>query len=189
MLYTDDWYYLTMAIDINKSQLLLSWLWYNLPKCLNIIFVFMDSRTGISPLRIALNTLLTSYSVSSGWKWYLLHTPLGCFLGPLLLWQSAHFWKLPRESTHSLRFNYVPWFGRFLLARPLHCKFWFIIDDLQLSGRHLTLANSYTCTLLIIRSEVDVSCVLFWTQPACMVQNQNTRNIYLWADDKQCMLV
>ena len=119
MLYTDDWYYLTMAIDINKSQLLLSWLWYNLPKCLNIIFVFMDSRTGISPLRIALNTLLTSYSVSSGWKWYLLHTPLGCFLGPLLLWQSAHFWKLPRESTHLLRFNYVPWFGRFFLARPI----------------------------------------------------------------------
>ena len=28
--------------------------------------------------------------------------------------------------------------------------------------------------------------VLFWAQPACMVQNQNTRNIYLQADDKQC---
>ena len=41
-------------------------------------------------------------------------------------------------------------------------------------------------TPLIIRSEVDVLCVLFWTQPACMVQNQNTRNIYLQADDKRC---
>ena len=41
-------------------------------------------------------------------------------------------------------------------------------------------------TPLIIRSEVDVSCVLLWTQPVCMVQNQNTRNIYLKADDKRC---
>ena len=60
----------------------------------------MASWTGIFPFIIALNTLLTSCSVSSGWKWYLLHTPLGCFLGPLLLWQSVHFWKLLRKSTY-----------------------------------------------------------------------------------------
>ena len=45
---------------------------------------------------------------------------------------------------------------------------------------------AWACTSLITLMDVDVSCVLFWTQPACMVQNQNTRNIYLQADDKQC---
>ena len=33
-------------------------------------------------------------------------------------------------------------------------------------------------TLLIICSEVDVLCVLFWTQSVCMFQTQATRNIY-----------
>ena len=35
--------------------------------------------------------------------------------------------------------------------------------------------NKYTVIHLLV---VDVVCVLFWTQSACMVLNQNTRNIY-----------
>ena len=33
---------------------------------------------------------------------------------------------------------------------------------------------------------VEFSCVLFLTQPVCMVSNQNTQNLYLQADDKRC---
>ena len=45
----------------------------------------------ISPLRIALKTLCTLCSVSTRRKWYLLHTPLGCFVGSLFFLQSLHF--------------------------------------------------------------------------------------------------
>ena len=38
----------------------------------------------------------------------------------------------------------------------------------------LRLVKEGTPTPLIIRLEVDVLCVLFWTQPACFFQNQNT---------------
>ena len=153
VLCTDDWYHLTMSVEIYQSQFLLIWLWYNLPKCLSIISVFMASWTGISPRRIALNTLLTSYSVSSGWKWYLLHTPLGCILGPLLLWQSAHFWKLSMKSTYVRIYN--PIMFPELVASCWHmahqCKFWFIIEDLQLSGRHLARWQLQTRIRMFLR--------------------------------------
>ena len=42
-------------------------------------------------------------------------------------------------------------------------------------------------TLFIICLKVEVSCVLFFTQPVCLVPNQNTRNLYLQADDEWCM--
>ena len=41
-------------------------------------------------------------------------------------------------------------------------------------------------TLFIIRLKVEVLCVLFLTQPVCMVPNHNSRNLNLQADDKRC---
>ena len=52
------------------------------------------------------------------------------------------------------------------------------------------LANEKTTnstTPFIIRLKVEVSCVLFLTQPVCMVPNQNTQNLYLQVDDKRCI--
>ena len=34
---------------------------------------------------------------------------------------------------------------------------------------------------------VEVSCVLFLTQPVCIVPNQDTQNLYLQADGKRCI--
>ena len=158
VLCTDDWYHLTMSVEIYKPQFLLTWLWYNLPKCLSIISVFMASWTGISPRRIALNTLWTSYCVSSGWKWYLLHTPLGCILGPLLLWQSAHFWKLSMKSTYVCnKIQIVCSVIWSLVVGKTHqwCKLWFIIKDLQLSGRHLACWQLQTRIRMFLRGTMN----------------------------------
>ena len=51
--------------------------------------------------------------------------------------------------------------------------------------RHSAWAvGSYTIIHLLV---VDIGCILFWTQPVCMVPNQTTRNFYLQADDKKCI--
>ena len=47
---------------------------------------------------------------------------------------------------------------------------------------HHSREENYT----VYHLKVEVSCVVFVIQPVCPVPNQNTRNLYLQADDKRC---
>ena len=55
------------------------------------------------------------------------------------------------------------------------CSFlrcWPVLSEMK-TGKMRVI--TYTVIHLLV---VDGACVLFWTQSACMVPNQNTRNIY-----------
>ena len=63
-----------------------------------------------------------------------------------------------------------------------------VIAGHHMNTPHTTLSstNAGLCTPFIIRLKVEVLCVLFLTLPVCIGPNQNTRNLYLQADDKRC---
>ena len=77
-----------------------------------------------------------------------------------------------RKSELRLGVRPGPMFGRSRLGPP------FPADK-----KVLCQSGPKLCTPFIIRLKVEVLCVLFLTQPACMVPNQNTKNLYLQADD------
>lgn len=106
------------------------------------------------------------------------------YLAPHCLARALHFLIIMdrRWHTSSIHLKYIMTLGNENIIpgrQKSSAKLWPAKRD-----GHVPQRQSYTP--FIIRLEVDVSCVLFLDHVRWLDTKQNTRNIYLWTDDKLC---